>query len=326
MHSPSSLGDIAIDDAYSLLLHPANRVHLEEQNYYVYMLFAQGEVLYIGYTDHMSQRRAQHKLDGRIPFTSSSFIVLRDETEAKNLERQLITKYRPPYNRQLTEAVLTGTIESRQADRLEKMRQRDADRLARLEELRRQRDAEASTPLDPNQAAVQDWNEANHLIRLALWRDLLGSVEVRSMNEFEAATYISLKCQGAISSKMGGGFQSFNTEHAVRYGVSEAVVISLFQDWIGFNRAMGRNSLDGRTYTSQTVEGFASHVDFMNAHRMRDALDRLVGTGVLDKIALPSRTGRMLAYAFKDEKQFYPDWWDEGMPGAGISVAGPKAK
>lgn len=98
-------------------------------------------------------------------------------------------------------------------------------------------------------------------------------------------------------------------------------MISLFQDWIGFNRAMGRNSLNGRTYTSQTVEGFASHAQFMNANRMRDALDRLVVTGVLDKIPLPARTGRMLAYAFKHEEQFYPDWWDECIRGAGNSDA-----
>lgn len=105
--------ELTIDDAFSLLPHPANRVHTEERNYYVYLLFAENDVLYIGYTDHMSQRRSQHKHDGRIPFTSSSFIVLRDETEAKNLERTMIGKHYPPYNRQLTAAVLTGTVESR---------------------------------------------------------------------------------------------------------------------------------------------------------------------------------------------------------------------
>lgn len=47
--------------------------------------------------------------------------VLRNETDAKNLDRTLIGKHCPPYNRQQTAAVLTGTVESRQNDRLEKI-------------------------------------------------------------------------------------------------------------------------------------------------------------------------------------------------------------
>lgn len=321
MQYPSSLGDITIDDAYSLLLHPANRVQLEQRTYYVYMLFAENDVLYIGYTDHMSQRRSQHKQDGRIPFTSSSFITLRDETEAKNLERKLIAKHCPPYNRQLTDAVLTGTAESRQQDRIEKIRKRDADGLARLEELRRQLQNQEDIGGGCTDAEALERDEASRSLRAGLWSELLGSPQAQEMTEFEAAAHISRKWGEAVSLHSNGNLQGFDTDLAVRYGIQESAMISLFQDWIGFNRAMGRNSLNGRTYTSQTVEGFASHAQFMNANRMRDALDRLVVTGVLDKIPLPARTGRMLAYAFKHEEQFYPDWWDECIRGAGNSDA-----
>lgn len=328
MPSPAFLAhpELTIDDAYDLLLHPANRVNTQDSNYYVYMLFGEGEVLYIGYTDHMSQRRTQHKEDGRIPFTSSSFIVLRDETKAQNLERQLISKYRPPYNRQMTGAVLTGTFESRQADRLEKIRQRDADGLARLEELRRHSQDETGVRRRPNDTAKLDQDEANRQVRASLWRDLLASPEAYGMDEFEAAAHISRKWGEGVSPHANSNLQGFNTDHAVRYGVQEAAIISLFQDWIGFNRAMGRNCLDGHTYTSQTVDEFASHARFINANRMRDALERLVGIGVLYKIALPGRTGRILAYAFKDEKKFYPDWWEEGLPGSGFLASPAKTK
>lgn len=113
-----------------------------------------------------------------------------------------------------------------------------------------------------------------------------------------------------VPARSGSSLQCFNAEHAVRFGVEEAAVISLFQDWIGFNRAMRRNSIDARTYTSETVEGFASHTHFMNVHPMRDALDRLVGTAVLDKLSISMGTGRMLGYAFQDDEGFLPDWWD----------------
>jgi GIY-YIG catalytic domain len=232
--------ELTVDDAYDLLLHPANRVSAENSNYYVYMLFGQGEVLYIGYTDHMSQRRSQHKQDGRIPFTSSSFIVLRDETEAKNLERQLISKYRPPYNRQMTAAVLTGTIENRQADRMEKIRQRDADRLARLEELRGQPQAGARMRRDHNDTDALDWHEDNRRMRVGLWRDFLASPKALDVDEFEAVAYINRRWGEIASPKAKGSLQGFDTDHAVRYGIQEAATISLFRDWIGFNRAMGR--------------------------------------------------------------------------------------
>lgn len=310
-----SPNELTIDDAFSLLLHPANRVHIEDRTYYVYMLFTENDVLYIGYTDHMSQRRSQHKQDGRIPFTSSSFITLRDETEAKNLERKLIAKHCPPYNRQLTDALLTGTAESRQQDRLEKIRQRDADGLARLEKLRCQRGNEVGVPRDPRHAEAKAQREADRQVRVRLWRDLLPSSEAKAMNEFEAVAYINRKWGEAVSSQSDRSLQGFNAEHAVRYGIEEAAVISLFQDWLGFNRAMGRSCIDGRTYTSETVEGFASHVRFLNAHRMRDALDRVIGTGVLDKISIPTRAGRMFGYAFHDEEGFLADWYEQHKQG-----------
>lgn len=85
-------------------------------------------------------------------------------------------------------------------------------------------------------------------------------------------------------------------------------MIPLFQDWIGSNLAMGRNSINGRTFTSETIEGFADRTRFMGVSRVRDVLNRLVGTEVLDKISVPARTERMLGYVFQDKENFLPDW------------------
>jgi hypothetical protein len=65
---------------------------------------------------------------------------------------------------------------------------------------------------------------------------------------------------------------------------------------------MGRISIDGRTYTSETVVGFASHGRFLKVHRRRDAVDCLVATGVLNKLCISTGTGRMLGYAFPNEE------------------------
>lgn len=310
MHpNAASPEELSPDDAYARLLHPVHRVHVEKSNYYVYMLFDGDDVLYIGYTDNMSSRRSQHKQDGRIPFSSSSFIVLRDETVAKNLERQLISKYRPPYNRQLTDAVLSGTAESRRQDKQERILQRDAQGLERLQNLRQRWASESRTPKEQHHAAMAAQQEAEQAVRITLWHELLASPEAQAMDEFEAVAHIGRKWAEAVSPHANRTIQSFNAEHAVRYGIEEASMISLFQDWIGFNRAMGRNSIDGKTYASETVEGFAGHMQFLNAKRVRYALDHLTGTGVLVKFAIPARTGRILGYAFADEDRFLPDWW-----------------
>ncbi len=305
----ASPNDLTVEDAYVRLLHPASRVHTEQSNYYVYMLFDEDELLYIGYTDNISSRRAAHKQDGRIPFSSSSFIVMRDENVAKNLERRLISKYRPPYNRLVTDAVLTGTAQSRQQDRQEKTLQKDTKGLERLEKLRQQQASESPTPRQLHYAAMAAEREAEDAVRIRLWHELLASPQAQAMNEFEAVTYIRRKWGEAISPHAETNLQGFNVEHAVRYGIEAAAVISLFRDCIGFNRAIGSNLIDGKTYTSETVEGFAGHIRFLNANQVRKVLEYLTGIGVLVKFAMPARTGRMLGYAFADEDLFQPEWW-----------------
>jgi hypothetical protein len=115
----------------------------------------------------------------------------------------------------------------------------------------------------------------------------------------------------AYQSHRNHPLQCFNAEQSVRFGVEEAAVILLVQDWIGFNLAMGLISINGRTETSATVDGFTSHMRFLNVRRMRDARVGLVGTGVLDKLSISTRTGRMLGYAFQNEEGFPYDWLEK---------------
>jgi hypothetical protein len=177
-----------------------------------------------------------------------------------------------------------------------------------LEKLRAQRDEAEGLTRKSNHAEMLAREEDDRQVRLSLWHELLASPQAQPLNEFEAVTYISSKCGETVSARSDSSLQCFNAEYAVRFGVEEAAVISLFQDWIGFNRAMGHNSSDGRTYTGGTVDGFASRARFLNVYRMRDALDGLIGTGVLDKHSISTRTGRMLGYAFQDDGGCLLDW------------------
>lgn len=66
----------------------------------VYFLFHNDEVVYIGQGWNCFLRVAEHtRKDSCKTFTHWSFIEIKSETDRKALERELIKKHRPKFNR-----------------------------------------------------------------------------------------------------------------------------------------------------------------------------------------------------------------------------------
>jgi hypothetical protein len=100
---------------------------------------------------------------------------------------------------------------------------------------------------------------------------------------------------------------SFDTEHAELYGVYEAVFINNFSHWIAFNRAEGRNFIDGRTWSYNSVEAFGKLYPYLTTWQIRSALKKLVDAGVLvvDNFNKHPRD-QTRWYAFAEEDRFVP--------------------
>lgn len=100
---------------------------------------------------------------------------------------------------------------------------------------------------------------------------------------------------------------SFDTDHAAKYGITEAVILNNFQFWIAKNRANEKHLHDGRTWTYNSVRAFAELFPYLTAKQLRYALDRLVSMGVLVKGNFnDSPYNRTSWYAFQDEESFLP--------------------
>ena len=49
----------------------------------------------------------------------------------------------------------------------------------------------------------------------------------------------------------------FDVELAVKYGVTEAVLLNHFEYWIELNKANGKNLFDGRYWTFNSMKAFS---------------------------------------------------------------------
>ena len=98
---------------------------------------------------------------------------------------------------------------------------------------------------------------------------------------------------------------SFDPQLAIKYGVSEAIMIEHFRYWIKHNRANKINQKLGSTWTYKTVEAFRDTYEFWSTGQIRRILNSLITQGVLKAQRLGKFwTDRTLWYAFVDEKQF----------------------
>ena len=95
---------------------------------------------------------------------------------------------------------------------------------------------------------------------------------------------------------------SFEAEHAVKYGVEEAVLIWHFRYWIELNHCQGRNRHEGRTWSYQSLKVFTSLFPFWKKSAIHRIIESLVRQKVLVKGNFnKNQYDRTVWYAFEKE-------------------------
>lgn len=141
---------------YGRLVDPAQRISTAAATRYVYMLFSNGEVVYVGFTSQIGQRIGSHKSGYTgIEFDSYSFVAFTDHAAALNAERELILSLRPKYNKVVAQSEYTGTPETNKAERAAKAKEVSARRAERMERSR-QASADWYASLSPERRAYHD--------------------------------------------------------------------------------------------------------------------------------------------------------------------------
>lgn len=74
---------------------------------------------------------------------------------------------------------------------------------------------------------------------------------------------------------------SFDSGHAVAYGVDEAIMLSNIIFWIRKNKVNGKHLHDGRTWTYNSASAFADLFPFWNEKQVRRIIDSLLNQGVI---------------------------------------------
>ena len=98
---------------------------------------------------------------------------------------------------------------------------------------------------------------------------------------------------------------SFSVAFAEKYGVHEAIMIHHFQYWINFNKRMGRNRHDGRTWSYQTRKEIAAWFPYLSHDQVRRLTDRLVELKILRKGNYNKlNMDKTIWYSFEDERIF----------------------
>lgn len=98
---------------------------------------------------------------------------------------------------------------------------------------------------------------------------------------------------------------SFDILLAAQYGLEEAIMIHHFQYWVRYNKKLGRNFKDGKTWTYQTRKEIAAHFPYWTEHKIRRYIDKLVEEGVIIKGNFnKSLMDNTVWYAFVDEEKY----------------------
>ena len=108
--------------------------------------------------------------------------------------------------------------------------------------------------------------------------------------------------------KLSSQHHSFDIHLATEFGIEEAILIHHFQHWVGVNRRLKRNFINGRTWTYQTREEIAAHFPYLNERKVKYALSNLIKKGILKRGNYNKKgfdkTGW---YAFVNEEKFTSD-------------------
>ena len=77
----------------------------------------------------------------------------------------------------------------------------------------------------------------------------------------------------------------FNTDHAVKYGIEEAIVINNLVFWITKNKANRKHYLNDRTWTYNTYKAFSEIFPYWNEHYNKSGYDRTCWYAFVDEIS-----------------------------------------
>jgi len=100
---------------------------------------------------------------------------------------------------------------------------------------------------------------------------------------------------------------SFNIEHAIKYGVENAVMIRFFQFWITTNKANNRNNIEGRTWTYNSLDALQKIMPFWSRRQLERILSNLQTENIIIKGNFNKvKIDRTVWYAFKNEADFIP--------------------
>jgi hypothetical protein len=87
--------------------------------------------------------------------------------------------------------------------------------------------------------------------------------------------------------------------------VDLAIIVHHFQYWINKNQELGRNFIDGRTWTYQTREEIAAHFPYFSSSQVRRFTDKLVELKILKKGNYnKSGIDKTIWYSFENEEMF----------------------
>jgi hypothetical protein len=87
-----------------------------------------------------------------------------------------------------------------------------------------------------------------------------------------------LRTQTKLVHKMN---HTFSVEHAVKYGIEEAILIGNFQFWLAKNRADKRNQYDGRTWTYNSAIAFSELIPYFSTDKVDRTIKSLVKQGII---------------------------------------------
>lgn len=105
----------------------------------------------------------------------------------------------------------------------------------------------------------------------------------------------------------------FEVDHAMQYGIEEAIVIYNFKFWLIHNKANNKNKrkieIDGkkveRFFTYNSAKSLAALFPYLNPKKIYRIMDSLEEQGVLIKANFnPNTYDRVNWYCFKDEESF----------------------
>lgn len=74
---------------------------------------------------------------------------------------------------------------------------------------------------------------------------------------------------------------SFDVEFAVKYGITESILISHLEYWISKNKANGKNFHDGRYWTYNSIKAWSELFPYLSEKKIRNALKNLEDKGVI---------------------------------------------